>query len=333
MPYKLKAVFLGFALALILVSNAFADRSFLNVSFDPTRGLFEQINEVFIKDWQQKHREKITINQSHGPSGKQARSVIEGLSADVVSLGLSDDIDKIAATGLLDKEWATAYPNSATPYYSTVVFLVRQGNPKHISDWSDLIKGDTKIITLNPKTSSGGRWNYLAAYAFALKKNNNDEQKAREFLKEVFKRVPVLENGARAATTTFVQRQIGDVMITWESEALMAQQKMPGQFEIVYPSLSIAAKTPVAIITANANRHGTTDIAKAYLDFLYSTQGQEIIAQHFFRPFNAGVLAAHEGTFKKIDMVTVESMGGWKIAQKKYFADGGVFDQIYESAR
>jgi len=302
----------------------------LNVSYDPTRELFDDYNKLFIDYWKKKSGQDVTITQSHGGSGKQARSVIEGLPADVVTLALAYDIDAIAEkSSLLPADWQKAFPNNSAPFTSTIVFLVHKGNPKAIKDWDDLIKDGTKVITPNPKTSGGARWNYLAAWAYAQKKYNNDDAKIRQYISALFKNVPVLDTGARGSTTTFVHRGIGDVLIGWENEAFLAQRKSPDQYEIVHPSLSILAEPPVAVVSKNAQRKGAGEVAKAYLEHLYSPEAQELAAKEYYRPSDKDVAAKYASTFKKIDMVTIKDFGGWKEAQKKHFDDKGTFDQIY----
>jgi sulfate/thiosulfate transport system substrate-binding protein len=274
----------------------------------------------------------VTIKQSHGGSGKQARSVIDGLGADVVTLALAYDIDAIAAnSGLLPTNWQARLPDNSSPYTSTIVFLVRKGNPKGIKDWDDLVKPGVSVITPNPKTSGGARWNYLAAWAFALKHNANDGEKAREFVSRLYKNVPVLDSGARGSTTTFVQRGIGDVLLAWENEALLAVREVGGnQFEVVAPSLSILAEPPVAVVDKNVARHGTQKVAEAYLRYLYTDAGQEIAARNFYRPRNPAVAAKYAAQFPSINLITIgEVFGGWQKAQSTHFADGGIFDQIY----
>ncbi len=306
----------------------------LNVSYDPTRELYEQINKAFATDWQSKSGQTIAIRQSHGGSGKQARSVIDGLDADVVTLALAYDIDAIAEKGrLLDRSWQKRLPNNSCPYTSTIVFLVRKGNPKGIKDWDDLARPGTGVITPNPKTSGGARWNYLAAYGYALKKNNNDAARAKDFLGKVFANVLVLDSGARGATVTFTQRGIGDVLIAWENEALMAKEEK-GEFEIVYPSISILAEPPVAVVDRNVKRHGMEKAAQEYLNFLYAEAGQEICARNQYRPQNEKVMAKYKGKFPKLELLAVDKdFGGWAAANKTHFADGGTFDQIYAARK
>jgi sulfate transport system substrate-binding protein len=308
----------------------------LNVSYDPTRELYQEYNTAFAKYWEAKTGDKLTIQQSHGGSGKQARSVIDGLQGDVVTLALAYDIDAIAERGkLLPPDWQNRLPNNSAPFTSTILFLVRKGNPKGITDWIDLLKPDVSIITPNPKTSGGARWNYLAAWGYALKKPGGDEKKAREFVAALFKRVPVLDTGARGATTTFVQRGIGDVLITWENEALLSIKELgKGEFEIVVPSVSILAEPPVALVDKVVNRHGTRAVAEEYLKYLYSPEGQEIAAKHYYRPRLESVAQKYSESFPKLNLFTIDEVfGGWQKAQKTHFADGGIFDQIQQANR
>jgi sulfate transport system substrate-binding protein len=303
----------------------------LNVSYDPTRELYERVNASFAQRWKARTGQSVTVRQSHGGSGKQARSVVDGLEADVVTLALGYDIDAVAKAGLLAQDWRKRLPQNASPYTSTIVFLVRNGNPKHVQDWDDLVKSGLQVVTPNPKTSGGARWNYLAAWAHALKKHGGDEAKAKEFVKALYKNVPVLDSGARGATTTFVERGIGDVLLAWESEALLAVERLgKGRFEIVVPRSSILAEPPVAWVDRNVDRHGTRAAAQAYLEFLYTPEAQEIGARSFYRPRDPAVAARYAGRFPKLDLVTVDgAFGGWAQAQAKHFADGGVFDQIF----
>ncbi|MDI1363646.1 MAG: sulfate ABC transporter substrate-binding protein [bacterium] len=304
----------------------------LNVSYDPTRELYKDINAAYAKYWKEKVGQTLTINQSHGGSGKQARSVIDGLQADVVTLALAYDIDEIAARAkLLPANWQSRLPNNSSPYTSTVVFLVRKGNPWKIKDWSDLIKAGVDVITPNPKTSGGARWNYLAAWAWALKQPGGDPAKARAFVEALFKNVPILDSGARGATTTFTQRGIGDVLLSWENEAYLAQEELPGKFDIVYPSLSILAEPPVALIDKNVDRHKTRLAAQGYLNFLYSPLAQTLIGKHHYRPRDPTVAAKFASKFKAIPLVTIDdTFGGWTKAQAAHFADGAIFDKIYQ---
>ncbi len=302
----------------------------LNVSYDPTRELYEDYNVAFAKHWKEKTGEDVTIKQSHGGSGKQARAVIDGLRADVVTLALAYDIDAIAEKSkLLPVNWLEKLPNNSSPYTSTIVFLVKKGNPKGIKDWNDLIKDGVKVITPNPKTSGGARWNYLAAYGYALKAFGNDEAKAQEFLKKLFANVPILDTGARGSTITFVERGIGDVLLAWENEAFLAQKELgEGKFEIVVPSLSILAEPSVAVVDKVAEKKGTLDVARGYLSYLYSKEGQEIAAKHYYRPTDPEVAAQYAASFPTLQLLTIADFGGWKAAQKKHFDDGGVFDAI-----
>jgi sulfate/thiosulfate transport system substrate-binding protein len=308
----------------------------LNVSYDPTRELYEDFNQQFAAYWKGKTGQEVTVRQSHGGSGKQARSVIDGLGADVVTLALAYDIDQIADKGgMLPANWQSRLPNNSAPYTSTIVFLVRKGNPKGIKDWGDLIKPGVSVITPNPKTSGGARWNYLAGWAWALRRPGGNEAKAKEYISKLYKNVPVLDAGARGSTTTFVERGIGDVLLAWENEALLAIKELgPGKFEIVAPSLSILAEPPVAVVDKVAGKHGIKDVAQAYLEFLYTPQGQELAAKHFYRPRDPKVAAKYEAQFPKVSLITIDEVfGGWKKAQEAHFADGGVFDQIYQPGR
>ena len=306
----------------------------LNVSYDPTRELYQDFNAAFAKYWQGKTGQKVTIQQSHGGSGKQARSVIDGLEADVVTLALAYDIDAIAKAGLLPANWQSRLPHNSSPYTSTIVFLVRKGNPKKIHDWEDIARPGVSVITPNPKTSGGARWNYLAAWGWAVKKYGN-EAKAKEFIAALYKNVPVLDTGARGSTITFVERDIGDVLLAWENEALLAVKEMgAGKLEIVAPSVSILAEPPVAVVDRVAAKHKTTAVARAYLEYLYTPEGQEIAARNSYRPRLESVAAKHAGAFPKIQLFSIdEAFGGWAKAQPAHFADGGVFDQIYTARR
>jgi sulfate/thiosulfate-binding protein len=305
----------------------------MNVSYDPTRELYQDVNAAFARYWEEKTGESVTINQSHGGSGKQARSVIDGLEADVVTLALAYDVDALHVIGkLIPQDWQSRLPDNSSPYTSTIVFLVRKGNPKGIRDWSDLVRPGVSVITPNPKTSGGARWNYLAAWAYALREGGGDEAKAKDFVTRLYRNVPVLDSGARGSTTTFTQRGIGDVFISWENEALLAREKLgAGEFEIVIPSLSILAEPPVSVVDKVVDRRGTRAVAQAYLEFLYTPEGQEIAARHHYRPRLAAVLAKYKGKFPEMNVVTVDAVfGGWTTAQKKHFDDGGIFDQIYQ---
>ncbi|KYF64087.1 ABC transporter permease [Sorangium cellulosum] len=312
----------------------------LNVSYDPTRELYEEVNAAFAKRWKEQSGQDITIKQSHGGSGKQARSVIDGLQADVVTLALAYDIDALVQTGRLSEGWQARLKDNSAPFTSTIVFLVRKGNPKGIKDWDDLVKEGVAVITPNPKTSGGARWNYLAAWGYELKRTGGDEAKAKDFVGRLFKNVPVLDTGARGSTTTFVERGLGDVLIAWEDEALLAV-KQSGQngkekFEVVVPSISILAEPPVAVVDKVVDRRGTRAAAEAYLNFLYTEEGQRIAVKHFYRPRHQAVLAAaeSEGVFQKVALFSIDEVfGGWQKAQKAHFSDGGVFDQIYQAGK
>jgi sulfate transport system substrate-binding protein len=305
----------------------------LNVSYDPTRELYNEFNKEFQDFWKKKAGQDVTIEQSHGGAGKQARAVIDGLQADVVTLALAYDIDAISEkTNLFPKDWQSRLPHNSSPYTSTIVFLVRKGNAKQIKDWDDLVRPDVSVITPNPKTSGGARWNYLAAWGYSLKKHKSDQKKAREFVTALYKNVPVLDSGARGSTTTFAQRGIGDVFISWENEAFLAIKEFGAdKFEIVFPSLSILAEPPVTVVDGNAKKHGTAEVAKAYLEHLYSPAGQKLIAKHFYRPVTPEHAdPADVARFPKIELFTVDEVfGGWQKAQKTHFDDDGVFDQIY----
>lgn len=309
------------------------DVTLLNVSYDPTRELYQEVNAAFAKAWQARTGDTVRINQSHGGSGKQARGVIDGLEADVVTLALAYDIDAISEHGgLLARNWQTRLGQNSAPYTSTMVFLVRHGNPKRIKDWDDLVKPGVSVITPNPKTSGGARWNYLAAWGYALRKYGNSEAKAQAFVAKLFKNVPVLDSGARGSTTTFSQRGIGDVLLAWENEAHLAVKEAgPGKFEIVTPSVSILAEPPVAVVDKVVDRRGTRPVAEAYLQFLYSPEGQEIAARNFYRPRSETVAAKFAAQFAQVSLFTIDEVfGGWQKAQKTHFADGGLFDRIYQ---
>jgi sulfate/thiosulfate transport system substrate-binding protein len=302
----------------------------LNVSYDPTRELYADFNAAFARYWKAKSGQDVRVDQSHGGSGKQARSVIDGLQADVVTLGLAADIDAIAAAAkLLPLNWQSLLPDNSSPYTSTIVFLVRKGNPKAIHDWGDLVRPGIAVITPNPKTSGGARWNYLAAWAWALAQPGGDEASARAFVQHLYKNVPVLDTGARGSTTTFVQRGLGDVLVAWENEAMLAQRELGAdKFELVVPSVSILAEPPVAVVDTVALRRGTRDVAQAYLGYLYSKEGQEIIAKNFYRPRDPQVAARYAQQFPRLKLATIADFGGWPQAQRTHFSDGGVFDQI-----
>ncbi len=325
------------AFLFLFAQTVFAkDITLLNVSYDPTREFYAEFNKAFANDYKAKTGDTVTINQSHGGSGRQARSVIDGLEADVVTLALAYDIDEIATRAkLLPADWQKRLPNNSSPYTSTIVFLVRKGNPWKIKDWGDLAKPGIQVITPNPKTSGGARWNYLAGWAWALKQPGGSDATAKAFITKVFKNVAVLDTGARGSTTTFTQRGIGDVFISWENEAYLAVKELgKDKFDIVYPSLSILAEPPVALVDKNVDKKGTRAAADAYLKFLYTPQAQELIAKHFYRPSDPAVAARHAAQFPKIALITVDEVfGGWQKAQATHFADGGVFDQIYQPGR
>jgi sulfate/thiosulfate transport system substrate-binding protein len=325
-------------LALLILSLPWTShaRKLLNVSYDPTRELYEEYNQAFAKHWKSISGEEISVAQSHGGSGKQARSVIDGLDADIVTLALASDIDAIAKRSqLLPANWQSLLPNNSTPYTSTIVFLVRKGNPKGIYDWNDLIKPGLKVITPNPKTSGGARWNYLAAWGYALKHNNDDSALARDFVAKLYKNVTVLDAGARGSMTTFVQRRIGDVAIAWENEALLAAKKLSKyDMQVVTPSISILAEPPVALVEKVAAKHGHTKMARAYLEYLYSDEGQDIAARNFYRPRSNIAATKYAKQFPPLALFTIDEMfQGWKVAQAMHFADGGVFDQIFKASR
>ena len=329
---KLKRLLTGLLAGTLLVgSTVAADISLLNVSYDPTRELYQDFNAAFARHWRGKTGDTLKVKASHGGSGKQARSVIDGIDADVVTLALAYDIDAIADKGIVPADWQKRLPNNAAPYTSTIVFLVRKGNPKAIKDWNDLVRPGVSIITPNPKTSGGARWNYLAAWAYALKQAGGNEARAREFVGQIYRNVKVLDSGARGATTTFVERGIGDVLLAWENEAYLAIKELgPDKFEIVTPSLSILAEPPVAVVDKVVDKRGTRQVAQAYLEYLYSPEGQEIAAKHYYRPRDAKIAARYAKQFGKVNLVTIDdTFGGWRNAQKRHFSDGGIFDQIY----
>lgn len=311
------------------------DVSLLNVSYDPTRELYKEYNPVFAKYWKAKTGDTVTINQSHAGSGKQARAVLDGLEADVVTLALAYDVDQLyQKRKLIPENWQSLLPNNSSPYTSTIVFVVRKGNPLNIKDWNDLVKPGVAIVTPNPKTSGGARWNYLAAWGYALKHNNNDEAAAKNFMGKLYKNASVLDTGARGSTTSFVEREIGDVLITWENEAYLVLREFGAdKFEIITPSLSILAEPPVAVVEDVARKHGTTEAATEYLKYLYSKEGQEIIANNFYRPSDLEVAAKHGSQFPQLQLIKIDQFGGWNAAQEKHFADDGVFDQIYGSGK
>ncbi|MEK6789221.1 MAG: sulfate ABC transporter substrate-binding protein [Pseudomonadota bacterium] len=328
-----RKISLAAALATTLFSGAVAakDYNLLNVSYDPTRELYQDYNAAFAKYWQKKTGDTVTIRQSHGGSGKQARSVIDGLNADVVTLALAYDIDVISEKAkLLDPKWQSSFKSNSTPYTSTIVFLVRKGNPKRINDWNDLVRPGVKVVTPNPKTSGGARWNYLAAWGYALQQPNGNEASAKEFVTKLFRNVPVLDTGARGALTTFTERGIGDVFLSWENEAYLATRELgPDKFDIVVPSVSILAEPPVAVVDRVAAKKGNSVVAKAYLDYLYSAEGQEIAAKNYYRPRDPAVAAKYAKQFTQVKLFDINTFGGWQKAQDKHFADGGVFDSIY----
>ncbi|NVI81066.1 sulfate ABC transporter substrate-binding protein [Janthinobacterium sp. BJB401] len=319
------------AFALLQTAQA-ADITLLNVSYDPTRELYQDVNTAFAKEWKGKTGDNVKIKQSHGGSGKQARAVIDGLEADVVTLALAYDIDALAEHKLLAADWQKRLVHNSSPYTSTIVFLVRKGNPKGIKDWNDLIKPGVSVITPNPKTSGGARWNHLAAWGYALRQPGGNEAKAKDFLGKLYKNVPVLDSGARGATTTFVERGIGDVLIAWENEAYLAVKELgPTKFDIITPSVSILAEPPVAVVDKFADKHGTRKVAEAYLNYLYTDEAQDIIAKNYYRPATDKAAKKYASQFAKVNLFTIEQVaGGWTTAQKAHFADGGIFDQIYQ---
>ncbi len=329
-------LFAGAALiaSTLTASAVFADTTLLNVSYDPTRELYKAVNEAFVKDWKAKTGEDVTIEQSHGGSGKQARAVVDGLQADVVTLALAADIDAIAKTGKIKADWQKRLANNSSPYTSTIVFLVRKGNPKHIKDWDDLVKDGVAVITPNPKTSGGARWNYLAAWAYADQKFGHSEDKDKDFIKKLYANVPVLDTGARGSTTTFAQRGIGDVLLAWENEAFLALNELGAdKFEIVVPSLSIKAEPPVAVVDEVVDAKGTRKVAEAYLNFLYTPEAQKLIAHNYYRPSDPKSADPKDlARFPDVKLVTIDDplFGGWTKAQATHFADGGIFDQLYQ---
>ncbi len=307
----------------------------LNVSYDPTREFYRDFNALFARHWQAQHGQAIRVRTSHGGSGRQARAVIDGLAADVVTLALAYDIDEIAERGLIARDWQQRLPHNSAPYTSTIVFLVRKGNPKGLRDWGDLGKPGIAVITPNPKTSGGARWNYLAAWAWALRQPGGSDATAEDLLRRIFRNVPVLDTGARGSTVTFAQRNQGDVLLAWENEAHLALKEFgAGKFDIVYPALSILAEPPVAVVDANVDRHGTRTVAEGYLQLLYAPEAQDLAARHFYRPRDAAALAAHAGTFPQLELITVDEVfGGWQKAQATHFAEGAIFDRVYTPAR
>ncbi len=306
--------------------------SILNVSYDPTRELYVDVNKAFSEKWEKEHGEKLTIDQSHGGSGKQARSVLDGIPADVVTLALSLDVEILhKERDLLPADWQKKLPNNSSPYTSTIVFVVRKGNPKGVKDWGDLVKTGMQVITPNPKTGGAPRWCYLAGWAWGRRAFNNDEAKVQEFIGALYRNVPVLDSGARGSTTTFAQRGIGDVLLSWENEAHLIEKEFPGKTEIVYPTISILAEPSVAVVEKNATKKGTLEVAKAYLEFLYTKEGQDLAGKHFYRPRDPEIAAKYASRFPSIQLVGIdEEFGGWAAAQKLHFADGGIFDQIYQ---
>jgi sulfate transport system substrate-binding protein len=330
----MKRVVLTAASALLIATTAWAQTQFLNVSYDPTRELYVAVNAAFAKYWKAKTGQDLQFRQSHGGSGAQARAVIDGLEADVITLALAYDVDAVSNSGLIHKDWQKRLPQNSSPYTSTIVFLVRKGNPKGIKDWSDLVRPGVQVITPNPKTSGGARWNYLAAWEYAKRQNGGSDAKAREFVTALFKNVPVLDSGARGATTTFVQRGIGDVLIAWENEAYLALAEEQEKVQIVTPSISILAEPPVAVVDKVVAKKGTKAVAEAYLQFLYTPEGQEIAARNHYRPRDEKVAAKYASTFAKVQLFTIDqAFGGWQNAQKAHFSDGGTFDKIYKPGR
>ncbi|MGZ5612630.1 MAG: sulfate ABC transporter substrate-binding protein [Methylobacter sp.] len=329
--YFIRIIVVTVLSALAVSHVSAADINLLNVSYDPTRELYKNYNTAFAKYWKAKTGDTVTINQSHGGSGKQARSVLEGLEADVVTLALSNDIDQLyQKRKLVQEDWQKLLLNNSSPYTSTIVLLVRKGNPQSIKDWNDIVKPGISVVTPNPKTGGGARWNYLAAWAYALKANNNDEAAATAFVNKLYKNVAVLDSGARGSTTSFVEREIGDVLITWENEAYLVLQEFGAEkFEIVTPSLSILTEPSVAVVEDVARKHGTTEVATEYLKYLYSKEGQDIIGKHFYRPTDPEIAAKYAKQFQPVELVTIDKLGGWDAVQKKHFVDNGVFDQIY----
>ena len=332
MKNKFTTIIFAAVLAVLAANEVHAaELNLLNVSYDPTRELYKDYNPVFAKYWKAKTGDTVTINQSHGGGGKQARAVLEGLEADVVTLAIAYDIDQLhQKRKLIPENWQSALPNNSSPYTSTIVFVVRKGNPQAIKDWNDLIKPGVSIVTPNPKTSGGARWNYLAAWAYSLKHNNNDEAAATVFVSQLFKNAAVLDTGARGSTTSFVEREIGDVLITWENEAYLVLREFGAdKFEIITPSLSILTEPPITVVEDVARKHGTTEVATEYLKYLYSKEGQDIIGKNFYRPTDPEIAAKYAKQFQPLELVKIDQFGGWDVAQKKHFSDDGVFDQIY----
>jgi len=333
MKIKLRQLFVAGVFAALTAAPAVnaADIKLLNVSYDPTREFYKDYNEAFSKYWKAKTGDNVTINQSHGGGGKQARAVLDGLEADVVTLAIAFDIDQLyQKRKLIPEDWQSQLPNNSSPYTSTIVYVVRKGNPLGIKDWNDLVKPGVSVITPNPKTSGGARWNYVAAWAYALKHNNNSEQAATEFVSKLFKNTAVLDTGARGSTTTFAEREIGDVLITWENEAYLVLKEFGAdKYEVVTPSFSVLTEPPVTVVEDVARKHGTLEVATEYLKYLYSKEGQEIIGKNYYRPSDPEVAAKFDKQFPKLELFKIDQLGGWNEVQKKHFADGGVFDQIY----
>jgi sulfate transport system substrate-binding protein len=327
---KISKILIALALSIGVSATSFAGPTLLNVSYDPTRELYQDFNKAFAENWKKKTGEEVNFKQSHGGSGKQARAVLDGLDADVVTLALAYDIDILGEKDLIPKNWQKRLKNNSSPYTSTIVFLVRKGNPKGIKDWNDLVKPGVEVITPNPKTSGGARWNYLAAWAYALKQPGGNDAKAKEFVKKLYANVKVLDSGARGSTTTFTERGIGDVFISWENEAFLAVKELgPEKYEIVTPSLSILAEPPVTVVDKNVDKKGTRKVATAYLEYLYSPEGQEIAGKHYYRPRDAKAAAKYASQFSKVKLFGIDEVfGGWQKAQKTHFSDGGTFDQI-----
>ena len=330
--FKSKKLLVGLVSSVLSAGALAKDITLLNVSYDPTRELYAEYNAAFSKYWQEKTGDKVTVNQSHGGGGKQIRAVIDGLEGDVVTQALSYDVDQLHEKAkLIPKDWQSRLPHNSSPYTSTMVFLVRKGNPKNIRDWSDVVKPSISVVTPNPKTSGGARYNYLAAWGYALKHNNNDQAAAKNFVAQLYKNVSVLDSGARGSTTTFLERGVGDVLLTWENEAFLAlKEQGPEKVEIVVPSYSILAEPPVSVVDKFANKHGTAEVAKAYLEYLYSPEGQDIAAKNYYRPTDPAVAAKYLAQFPKLELFSIDAIfGGWQQAQKEHFGDGGTFDDIY----
>ncbi len=330
--FKSKKLLVGLVSSVLSAGALAKDITLLNVSYDPTRELYAEYNAAFSKYWQEKTGDKVTVNQSHGGGGKQIRAVIDGLEGDVVTQALSYDVDQLyEKSRLIPQDWQSRLPRNSSPYTSTMVFLVRKGNPKNIRDWSDVVKPGIGVVTPNPKTSGGARYNYLAAWGYALKHNNNDQAAAKNFVAQLYKNVSVLDSGARGSTTTFLERGVGDVLLTWENEAFLAlKEQGPEKVEIVVPSYSILAEPPVSVVDKFANKHGTAEVAKAYLEYLYSPEGQDIAAKNYYRPTDPAVAAKYLAQFPKLELFSIDAIfGGWQQAQKEHFGDGGTFDDIY----